>query len=198
MDEPAGEPYTGLTSCFNEGYLVDLAKGSDAGADALESGVAQEVHPLFAGFLANFGAGTLLEEHLADLVIELEELVEFLRNPKAFSAMGATVPKGVLLHGPPGTGKTLLAKAVANESGARFFAQSAASFVEMFAGLGAVLVFLPQILILFLFILALEESGYLPRAAFLLDRMMLAAGPGGQDIFVLSPDAGAAPGMRVK
>jgi cell division protease FtsH len=68
---------------------------------------------------------------------ELQELVEFLREPKAFKELGASVPKGVLLHGPPGTGKTLLAKAVANESGAQFFAQSAASFVEMFAGLGA-------------------------------------------------------------
>jgi cell division protease FtsH len=68
---------------------------------------------------------------------ELEEVVEFLRNPKHFAKMGARVPKGVLLHGPPGTGKTLLAKAVAHESGAQFFSQSAASFVEMFAGLGA-------------------------------------------------------------
>jgi cell division protease FtsH len=68
---------------------------------------------------------------------ELREVVEFLRDPKRFHALGAKVPKGILLHGPPGTGKTLLAKAVAHESNAKFFAQSASSFVEMFAGLGA-------------------------------------------------------------
>src|SRR4051794_10130567 len=68
---------------------------------------------------------------------ELREVVELLRDPKRFRKLGAKVPKGVLLHGPPGTGKTLLAKAVANEARAKFFAQSASSFVEMFAGLGA-------------------------------------------------------------
>ena len=70
---------------------------------------------------------------------ELREVVEFLRDPKRFRKLGAQVPKGILLHGPPGTGKTLLAKAVARESNAKFLAQSASSFVEMFAGLGAAL-----------------------------------------------------------
>jgi cell division protease FtsH len=68
---------------------------------------------------------------------EMREVVDFLRDPKRFRMLGARVPKGILLHGPPGTGKTLLAKAVAHESNARFYAQSASSFVEMFAGLGA-------------------------------------------------------------
>jgi cell division protease FtsH len=68
---------------------------------------------------------------------ELREVVDYLLDPKRFRAIGAQVPKGILLHGPPGTGKTLLAKAVAHESGATFFSQSAASFVEMFVGVGA-------------------------------------------------------------
>ncbi len=68
---------------------------------------------------------------------ELEELVEFLKNPKKFSKMGAKVPKGALLSGPPGTGKTLLARAVAGEAEVPFFQISGSEFVEMFVGVGA-------------------------------------------------------------
>ncbi|MBQ7876743.1 MAG: ATP-dependent zinc metalloprotease FtsH [Clostridia bacterium] len=68
---------------------------------------------------------------------ELSEIVDFLRNPKLFTDLGARIPKGVLLVGPPGTGKTLLAKAVAGEAGVPFFSMSGSDFVEMFVGVGA-------------------------------------------------------------
>ncbi len=68
---------------------------------------------------------------------ELQEVVEFLKNPKKYSDIGAKIPKGVLLVGPPGTGKTLIAKAVAGEAGVSFFHTSGSDFVEMFVGMGA-------------------------------------------------------------
>ena len=77
------------------------------------------------------GAGAVEETE------EMQELVEFLRNPKRFTAVGARIPKGVLLVGPPGTGKTLLAKAVAGEAGVPFMSISGSDFVEMFVGVGA-------------------------------------------------------------
>ena len=69
--------------------------------------------------------------------VELAEVVEFLKQPKKFSDLGARIPKGVLLIGPPGTGKTLFAKAVAGEAGVPFFSVSGSDFVEMYVGVGA-------------------------------------------------------------
>lgn len=81
----------------------------------------------------NFKSVAGLQEEKEDL----EELVDFLRNPQKYTAVGARIPKGVILVGPPGTGKTLLAKAVAGEAGVPFFSISGSDFVEMFVGVGA-------------------------------------------------------------
>ena len=72
-----------------------------------------------------------------EAVEELSEIKEFLENPRKFQALGARIPKGVLLYGPPGTGKTLLARAIAGEAGVPFFSISGSDFVEMFVGVGA-------------------------------------------------------------
>merc|ERR1712159_921168 len=69
--------------------------------------------------------------------LELTEVVDFLKEPGKYSALGAKIPKGVIMEGPPGTGKTLLARAVAGEAGVPFVAASASEFVEMFVGVGA-------------------------------------------------------------
>jgi cell division protease FtsH len=74
---------------------------------------------------------------LDEAIEELQEVKEYLQNPQKFQAMGAKIPRGVLLFGPPGTGKTLLARAVAGEAGAPFFSISGSDFVEMFVGVGA-------------------------------------------------------------
>ncbi|MBO5102622.1 MAG: AAA family ATPase, partial [Clostridia bacterium] len=68
---------------------------------------------------------------------EMKEIVDFLKNPRRFTDMGARIPKGVLLVGPPGTGKTLLAKAIAGEAGVPFFSITGSDFVEMYVGVGA-------------------------------------------------------------
>src|SRR6476646_5645104 len=68
---------------------------------------------------------------------EVQELVEFLRDPKKFQKLGGRIPKGVLMVGPPGTGKTLLARAIAGEADVPFFSISGSDFVEMFVGVGA-------------------------------------------------------------
>lgn len=73
----------------------------------------------------------------ASAKIEIQEIVEFLKNPKKYTELGGKIPKGALLVGPPGTGKTLLAKAVAGEAGVPFFTMSGSDFVEMFVGVGA-------------------------------------------------------------
>ena len=71
------------------------------------------------------------------MVCNVLQVVEFLKRPERFTAVGARIPKGVLLVGPPGTGKTLLAKAIAGEAGVPFFSISGSEFVEMFVGVGA-------------------------------------------------------------
>src|SRR6266480_4803241 len=72
-----------------------------------------------------------------EAVAELREIVDFLKTPEKYQALGGRIPKGVLLVGPPGTGKTLLAKAVAGEADVPFFGMSGSDFVEMFVGVGA-------------------------------------------------------------
>lgn len=67
----------------------------------------------------------------------MEELVDYLRNPKKYTEVGADIPKGILLAGPPGTGKTLMARALAGEAGCKFFYKSGSEFDEIFVGVGS-------------------------------------------------------------
>ena len=117
--------------CLGGLFLYIMRKSAGANNKALEFGKtnAQKVKDSKVRFVDVAGA----EEEKQ----ELQEIVEFLKNPKKFMDIGARVPKGVLLVGPPGTGKTLFAKAVAGEANVPFFSISGSDFVEMFVGVGA-------------------------------------------------------------
>src|SRR5947208_918934 len=102
-------------------------------------GQAREDQPSYSEFMAKVEAGDVKEVtmYLGQVSYELQEIIEFLKDPQKFQKLGGRIPKGVLLVGPPGTGKTLLARAIAGEANVPFFSISGSDFVEMFVGVGA-------------------------------------------------------------
>ena len=146
----AGVPYT-TTSVRQDSYFmtvilpIALSAGvliflfmfinsrSGGGANAKMMNFGRSRARMVSTSKVNFTNVAGLEEETE----ELEEIVDFLKNPQKYTGVGARIPKGVILVGPPGTGKTLLAKAVAGEAGVPFFSISGSDFVEMFVGVGA-------------------------------------------------------------
>ena len=146
----AGVPYT-TTSARQDSYFmtvilpIALSAGvliflfmfinsrSGGGANAKMMNFGRSRARMVSTSKVNFTKVAGLEEEKE----ELEEIVDFLKNPQKYTGVGARIPKGVILVGPPGTGKTLLAKAVAGEAGVPFFSISGSDFVEMFVGVGA-------------------------------------------------------------
>ena len=146
----AGVPYT-TTSVRQDSYFmtvilpIALSAGvliflfmfinsrSGGGANAKMMNFGRSRARMVSTSKVNFAKVAGLEEEKE----ELEEIVDFLKNPQKYTGVGARIPKGVILVGPPGTGKTLLAKAVAGEAGVPFFSISGSDFVEMFVGVGA-------------------------------------------------------------
>ncbi len=114
-------------------YILNMQNGGGANAKMMNFGKSRAKMSTGENNKINFQCVAGLKEEKE----ELEEIVEFLKNPGKFTKVGARIPKGVLLEGPPGTGKTLLAKAVAGEAGVPFFSISGSDFVEMFVGVGA-------------------------------------------------------------
>ena len=112
-------------------FLIFLRQGSDTNVMSFTQNTAKLVSPNQSKIKFGDVAGCDEEKE------ELEEMVDFLKNPAKYKKMGAKIPKGVILSGPPGTGKTLLAKAVAGEANVPFFHMSGSDFVEMFVGVGA-------------------------------------------------------------
>nr|WP_304412222.1 ATP-dependent zinc metalloprotease FtsH [Oscillatoria sp. PCC 10802] len=115
------------------GLTMILRRSSQAGSQAMNFGKSR------ARFQMEAKTGVLFSDvaGIEEAKEELQEVVTFLKKPERFTAVGAKIPKGVLLVGPPGTGKTLLAKAIAGEAGVPFFSISGSEFVEMFVGVGA-------------------------------------------------------------
>jgi cell division protease FtsH len=115
------------------GLLLILRRSSNASGQALNFGKSK------ARFQMEAKTGVMFDDvaGIEEAKEELQEVVTFLKKPERFTAIGAKIPKGVLLVGPPGTGKTLLAKAIAGEAGVPFFSISGSEFVEMFVGVGA-------------------------------------------------------------
>ncbi|MCT7948921.1 ATP-dependent zinc metalloprotease FtsH [Ancylothrix sp. C2] len=115
------------------GLMMILRRSTQAGGQAMNFGKSR------ARFSMEAKTGILFDDvaGIEEAKEELQEVVTFLKKPERFTAVGARIPKGVLLIGPPGTGKTLLAKAIAGEAGVPFFSMSGSEFVEMFVGVGA-------------------------------------------------------------
>ncbi|WP_199336641.1 ATP-dependent zinc metalloprotease FtsH [Oscillatoria sp. FACHB-1407] len=115
------------------GLLMILRRSSNASGQAMNFGKSK------ARFQMEAKTGVMFDDvaGIEEAKEELQEVVTFLKKPEKFTAIGAKIPKGVLLVGPPGTGKTLLAKAIAGEAGVPFFSISGSEFVEMFVGVGA-------------------------------------------------------------
>lgn len=114
-------------------FMVFQSRAGSGGANAKMMNFGKSRARISRDSKVNFSKVAGLQEEKE----ELEEMVDFLRNPQKYTELGARIPKGVLLEGPPGTGKTLLAKAVAGEAGVPFFSISGSDFVEMFVGVGA-------------------------------------------------------------
>ncbi len=115
------------------GLLMVLRRSGNASGQAMSFGKSR------ARFMMEAKTGVMFDDvaGIEEAKEELQEVVTFLKKPEKFTAVGAKIPKGVLLIGPPGTGKTLLAKAIAGEAGVPFFSISGSEFVEMFVGVGA-------------------------------------------------------------
>ena len=126
-------------------FLSFLGRGTNnkTGAGGMFSGLGSDDFSGFSRSLAKMYTPDQIKTTFADVAglqeakVELQEFVEFLKNPAKYKKLGARIPRGAIMSGPPGTGKTLMAKAVAGEAGVPFFAASGSDFVEVFVGVGA-------------------------------------------------------------